>query len=170
MKSAASGSTNRDPAAPMTGSSDLDLAIETIDQRAALWIELGPIQRADLRKIVLALGERLCNGALELDLGVGRNHVVRRFQHLLLDRRGKMQVDVLRREFRLRGTRDHMQAGLPADRTGGRYRELDRNVLGLQGLHEVEIVGRDVDLLLLPQRCESAERSEERRVGKECRS
>ena len=49
-----------------------------------------------------------------------------------------------------------MQAGRPADRTGRGNRELDRDVLGLQGLDEVEIVGRDVDLFLLPQGGERA--------------
>ena len=45
------------------------------------------------------------------------------------------------------------QPAAPVSRDG----EFDRHVLGLQRLHEVEIVGRDVDLLLLPQRGEGAE-------------
>ena len=47
---------------------DLDLAIEALDQRAALRIELHPVEAADLGQVVLGLGERLGDRRLRATL------------------------------------------------------------------------------------------------------
>src|SRR4051812_29322648 len=95
--SAASGSTSLDSA--IRTFSGLDLAIEALDQRATLRIELGPVEAADLGEVFLGLGQRFGNGALERDLGTSRDHVVRRLEHLRLNRWIQMQVDIFHRKI-----------------------------------------------------------------------
>ena len=68
-----------------------------------------------------------------------------------------MLVDVFHCKIGLRRIGDEMQAGRPADRTACRHREFNRHILALERLHEIEIIGRNVDLLLLPERRVGAE-------------
>src|ERR1700676_3028441 len=108
--SAARGSASLDADVVMAELSDFDLAIEPVDQRPALRIELRPVQCPDLRQIVLTLGERFGNRAFELDLRVGRDNVEGWLQHLFLDGSGEVQIDVLNRELGLRRAGNDVQA------------------------------------------------------------
>jgi hypothetical protein len=63
-----------------------------------------------------------------------------------------VRIDVLHREIGLRGVAHEVQARVPAHEPRGRDRQIDRPALGLEGLDEIEVVGGDVNLLLLPQR------------------
>src|SRR6185295_17983667 len=53
--------------------SHLDLAVEPVDQRATLRIDLAPIEAAHLGKLLVRLGNRRGERALERDLRVGRD-------------------------------------------------------------------------------------------------
>src|SRR5262245_6767629 len=78
----------------------LDLAVEALDQRAPLRIELVPVDGADLGEIVLGLGDGQRDRAFELHLRVGGNHIIRRLEHLRLDAGVEMLVDIFDREIR----------------------------------------------------------------------
>src|SRR5215467_8945132 len=90
VKMAASGRTSLESASIARALLELDLAVEAIDQRATLRIDLLPIEGADLGDVVERLRQRLGDGAFELDLGVGRNDVVGGLQQFLLGRCGQM--------------------------------------------------------------------------------
>src|SRR5262249_61310898 len=56
----------------------LDLAVEALDQRAPLWIELVPVDGADLVEIVLGFGDRHRDRAFYIHFRVCANHIISR--------------------------------------------------------------------------------------------
>jgi hypothetical protein len=88
--------------------------------------------------------------ALECYFAVGRDDIVWRPRHRALHGRIEMRIDVLDGKVGLGGIGYNVHAGEPADRARARNRQIDRDILSLEGLHEIEIVRRNVDLLLLP--------------------
>src|SRR5689334_2021977 len=140
-----------------TARSQLDVAIEPLDPCGPVLVDLRPVLILQLGEVVLRLRHLFDDLALERDLAVGRDHPVRRALHVFLHLGREMRVDVLHREVRLLRVFDEMQAGAPSGNASVKRREIDVDAFLFERLHEVEIIRRNVDLLLLEQRRVGAE-------------